>query len=375
MGEIKRAIILLDIMAREDYQHTIDLHGQLADASAEEVWAHYAVIGAPRRPGVKISKKSPLVETYLLIHHLKRRGIPYRIWYDNALAIHNETLYRITDRGPVEEPLDGTCFITLRDTWRHPFFGILEVLLRERGGRLAKPNPQTMRNTGCMNKFYALRELYPWRQTYLHDVVVPLNLKRRDYPAFMAFVADRLGKQVVFKLDCVQEGRGVAFRDLDDPKALETVSALLDKHMSTNRELFVAPAYRIHQEFRCYFTRGDSIRVFSVKRRVNDASVDELVTRDNLQIYKNIKVKWHEVAPGSDDYAKATGVAHELIDRLSYNAGCVEFAQTEDGRTVFFEVNQMAGPLPFHGKDVALTTAYYESMFEMMLGEAPPPER
>jgi hypothetical protein len=369
MGDIKRAIILLDIMTREDYEYCIGLHGKLASASAEEVWSHYAVIGAPHKPGAKISKKSPLVETYLLIHHLKRRGIPYWLWYDNSLALVNDTLYRFGGDGPVEEPLEGACLITLRDSWRHPFFGILEVLLREKGGRLAKPNPQTMRNTGCMNKFYALRELYPMRATWLHDIAVPYNLKKRFYPAFLELLSAKMGRRVVFKTDCVQQGHGVVFCDLKDPNLPSKVQPLLEKHMRDNQELFVTPAYRISKEFRCYFTRGDMTTVFSIKCRVNDASFDELATRDNLQIYKNIKVKWHQVAPGTEDHTRATEIAQELVSRLSYNAGCVEFALTEDGRSVFFEVNQMAGPLPFHGKDVALTTAYYHSMFEIMLGE------
>jgi len=374
MGKIKRAIILLDIMAREDYEHCIGLHKELSQATPEEIWSHYAVIGAPRRPGVKISKKSPLVETYLLIHYLKQQGIPYRLWYDNSLVIVNDDLYRFSDHEILREDLDGTCFITLRDTWRHPFFGILEQLLRQQGGQMAKPNRQTMHNTGCMNKFYALRELYPVRRTYLHDVAIPFNLKKRLYPAFLKFLSQQMGREAVFKIDCIQEGRGVTFRDLDDPATLAAVTPLLDKHMSTNRELFVAPAYRITQEFRCYFTRSDEIRIFSIKRRVNDASIDELMTRENLQIYKNVKVKWHEVKPATADYARATDIARDLIGHLSYSAGCVEFAFSENGRIVFFEVNQMAGPLPFAGDDVALTTDYYISMFDMMLDQEPVPQ-
>lgn len=375
MSQIKRVIILLDIMAREDYDHCISLHRELSRASTEEIWSHYAVIGAPPRKGVKISKKSPVVETYLLIHHLNERGIPYRLWYDNALFIFNDDLYRITDSGVVREELEGTCFVSLRDSWRHPFFRILRHLLESRGGKLAKPNLQTMENTGCMNKFYGIRELYPYREQYLHDIAIPFNLKPRCYPAFLDFLRERMDRRVVFKIDCIQEGRGVVFKDLADPAALAAVTPLLDKHMAANRELFVTPAYRIVREFRCYFTRKEAIRLFSVKERVNHSSLDQLVAKENIQIYKNISVKWHEVKPDSAGFDRITQTATALLDKLSYSAGCVEFADTEDGKTVFFEVNQMAGPLPFAGEDLARTSAYYDSMFDMILDLGPPTMR
>ena len=55
-----------------------------------------------------------------------------------------------------------------------------------------------------------------------------------------------------------------------------------------------------------------------------------------------------------------------MLEFMSYDTGCLEFAQTLDGKIVFFEVNQMAGPLPFEGEDTKNMTRYYFSIFDEM---------
>ena len=94
-----------------------------------------------------------------------------------------------------------------------------------------------MRNTGCMNKFYALRELYAERRRFIHDITIPLNLQPPHYPAFLNFLRLQLGPRVVFKFDCQQEGRGVVFRDLAETGALERVTPLLERARTRGRDL------------------------------------------------------------------------------------------------------------------------------------------
>jgi hypothetical protein len=55
-----------------------------------------------------------------------------------------------------------------------------------------------------------------------------------------------------------------------------------------------------------------------------------------------------------------------MLEFMSYDTGCLEFAQTNDNKIVFFEVNQMAGPLPFEGEDTLNMTKYYFSIFDEM---------
>jgi hypothetical protein len=55
-----------------------------------------------------------------------------------------------------------------------------------------------------------------------------------------------------------------------------------------------------------------------------------------------------------------------MLDYLSFDTGCLEFAQTTNGEIVFFEINQMAGPLPFAGEDTKNMTKYYHAIFDNM---------
>lgn len=113
MPSYLHAIRLLDSMDRGDSEHCIRLHPELHRASAERIWAHFTVIGAKRMPGTRITRKSHLVETFLLFQHLNTRQIPYRLWYRNALFIfyltRKERLRILKERvnqPPVEELVD-----------------------------------------------------------------------------------------------------------------------------------------------------------------------------------------------------------------------------------------------------------------------------
>ena len=87
---------------------------------------------------------------------------------------------------------------------------------------------------------------------------------------------------------------------------------------------------------------------------------------DAIQIYKNISVKWHEVKYNSDIFKFGEKITKEMLEFMSYDTGCLEFAQTNDNKIVFFEVNQMAGPLPFEGEDTLNMTKYYFIIFDEM---------
>lgn len=56
-----------------------------------------------------------------------------------------------------------------------------------------------------------------------------------------------------------------------------------------------------------------------------------------------------------------------MIKLMDYDTGCIEFAITKDDKIVFFEVNQMAGPLPFEGEDTVNMNNFYLSIFDEMI--------
>lgn len=362
---IREAIISLDIMNRETYDRFAK-YGALQNASPTEIWTHYPSTGLNNYDSKTMVLEASIIETYLLVNYLKEHKIKSRFWYNNPLFIHNEKLMRIKGNEIIEEDISNLYFVSLRESLSHPFFRILKIILENQGGGLVKPNMQTMENAGCMNKLYASRELYKRRELYLGDVIIPFNITHVDHQVFMDYVRENLGDKIVLKKDCVQEGKGVIFKDLSRPNQMASISKILNAHKVKDREVFISSAYKIEREYRCYFTQhGDKKTVYSIKQRVNSEDID-VYDKEDITIYKNISVKWHEVKTDSDIFKFGVDLTKEILNDLSYDTGCLEFAQTTDGRIIFFEVNQMAGPLPFAGEDTENMTRYYHRIFDNM---------
>jgi len=343
---------------------------KLQNMSDDDIWKHYPSTGLNNYNPKTMVIEASIIETYLLLNYLKKHNIKARLWYNNPLFIHNEKLFRISGEKIIEEDIQNLYFVSLREALSHPFFRILKIILENSGGDLVKPNMQTMENAGCMNKFYAKRELYNQRKKYLGDVIIPFNITQRDHNIFMAYVRKNLGDKIVLKKDCVQEGKGVIFKDLSRDKQMQSISKILNSHKIKDREILISKAYEIEREYRCYFTQhGDKKTVYSIKQRVNSEDID-VYDKEDITIYKNISVAWHEVKTDSEVFRFGEELTKEMLQFLTYDTGCLEFAKTNDGRIVFFEVNQMAGPLPFAGEDTKNMTNYYHKIFDNMFKEA-----
>ena len=362
--KIKTAIISLNIMPLTTYDK-FDKMKNLQHKSYMDIWKHYPMIGKHFNPKNMVLDTS-IIESYLFLQYLKKDNIKCKFWYNNSLFIYNDSLYRIIEDKIIKVDLDGLYYFSFRESFNHPFFAFLEYLLEKNGGKLSKPNKQTMNNTGCMNKMYAFLELYPYRDKYLHDVIIPFNLKQYDYEIFLKFCHEHIGAKIVFKNDCMQEGKGVVFKNLNDGYDTSLIKKSLDKHKTKQKELMITPVYDIKNEYRCYFTNYNEAEIFAIKQRVNLTDEKDLYEKENIQIYKNIKVKWLEIKNDSDTFKMASKIAYEMINIMSYDTGCLEFAITNDKKIVFFEVNQMAGPLPFDGDDCLNMNNYYLSMFDEM---------
>jgi hypothetical protein len=195
--QIKLAIISLDTMPQKTYDRFSQM-AHLQNKSYMDIWAHYPMIGKKFNPKTMV-KETSIIEPYLLLQYLKEKKVDCRFWYNNSLFIFNEKLYRIVKQSVVEVDLDGVYYFSFRESFHHPFFTFLEKLLKKNNGKLCKPNKATMRNTGCMNKMYAIEELYEHREKYVQDMVVPFNIKRQDYRTFLKFLHENIGAKVVFK--------------------------------------------------------------------------------------------------------------------------------------------------------------------------------
>jgi len=138
----------------------------------------------------------------------------------------------------------------------------------------------------------------------------------------------------------------------------------LDRHIQKEHELLITPLYEIQAEYRCYFTKFDETKIFSIKQRVNLTDEDKLFEKANIQINVNIETKWILIEQNSRIFQEVSKIALKMIEILDYDTGCLEFAITTDDKIVFFEVNQMAGPLPFKGEDCENIQQYYLSIFD-----------
>ena len=364
-NKIKTAIISLDIMSKKTYQEFSKMK-HLQRASYEDIWSHYPMVDGVYNPDT-MTKDTSIIESYLFLKYLKDKKVNCRFWYANSMFIYNDNLYRIVGKDVIKVDLDGLYYFSFREVYAHPFYKLLEELLENNGGKLAKPNKTTMKNVGCMNKMYAITKLYKKRKEYLQDIIIPYNLKSVDYDVFLSFVMENLGSKVVFKNDCIQEGRGVIIKDLNDgfdkPEIIESLSL----HKTRQKELLITPLYEIVAEYRCYFTNYKNAKIFSIKQRVNLTDEQDLFEKENIHINVNMSVKWLEVLNHTDEFKQASDKAYEMIKLMQYDTGCLEFAITKDKKIVYFEVNQMAGPLPFKGDDTKNMNEYYLSIFDDMV--------
>lgn len=364
--KITTAILSLETMPHATYQRFSQM-AHLQNKEYEEIWKYYPKCGKGYDPKTMV-KESSIVESYLLLQYLRKENVNCRFWYNNPLFIYNDKLFRIVGKDVVEVDIKGLYFFSLRDSWAHPFYKVLEILLEKNGGKLAKPNKTTMCNAGCMNKMHAVKKLYTHREKYLQDIIIPYNLQPSDYPIFLQFLKENIGNKVVFKNDCIQEGKGVIFKNLEATLDIPELNKSLSIHKHPRKELLITPAYEIENEYRCYFTNyNNDAKVFAIKQRVNLTNEDEYYNKAHIHINVNMKVKWHEVKNSSDTFKEASKTALEMVKLMDYDTGCLEFAVTTEGKIVFFEVNQMAGPLPFEGEDTINMNNYYLSMFDEMV--------
>ena len=365
LSHLKKAIINLDIMSREVYNKLMTFK-HLQFKPSDHIWEYYPKTGKGNYNSKTMFNEAPILETLLMLDYLKKKDIKPEFWYNTSLFIYNEDLYSIREKDIVKIDLKDTVFASMREAWSHPFFGILKQILDKNNGKLAKPNIKTMNNTGCMNKFYALNELYSKRDEYIGDFILPYNIKPNEISLFKEFININLGDKIVLKYDCIQEGKGVVFKDISRQNSVDELTDILKYNKIKGKEVLITPAYDIETEYRCYFTKnGRHKNIYSIKQRINYNDID-VYSKKNIQIYKNISVKWHEVESNSDIFNYGEKIAKKILKYLSYDTGCLEFARTKCGRIVFFEVNQMAGPLPFEGEDTVNMNNYYLSIFDNM---------
>lgn len=370
MEEIKNAVILLDILSDKDYKE-FEKFSFLIGKTDEEIWKYYPKIGEPRND--IYTTKTPIIEAYMLFNKLKRDGINPIFWKNVSLFIYNNDIYKISEKKLDKIP-DGTFIFSFRDSLSHPFFNILNIVLNRNGGKLCKPNKDTMINKGCLNKFQVIEDIYGIDQckTYFKNILIPYNLKKSNLKVLLNFILLNIGKEFIIKQDCIQEGKGVYPFDisiLDKPLNNKKLNNFLNL-LTTNKKVFLTPFFNIKNEYRVYFNKSSNddikINIYTIKKRINLTSNKDLLSKDNFKIYENIETKWRYLPKDTKEYNTILGDTFDIIHELSFNTGTLEILIDEEDNNIILEVNQMAGPLPFR-EDEKDMIEFYQDMIENMI--------
>ena len=360
----QKVILFLDVLAKSDYKKFLDLYDQYSDATHTEIWEAYPLIQRKIPKNHKFDK-SGILETFLLINYCKKNHIEYEIWYYKSLFVFNDDLFMIENNSIKKIEIFNTIILTMRDNWKHPFFKVLQQVLEKNNGKLARTNEAILNDVGCMNKFYGISKLYAQREQYLQNICVPYILHNSDYGVFVEFLRKNLGEIVVLKTDCKQEGKGIVFRKISSDTQNKEIISFFDTHFYSGKPFFILPALHIKEEYRLYFVRSnESYKIYSIKKRKNILENQDLIGLNNIQIYKNLPVKWEYVAYDSKEFLEASSIAVKMLDLLNYHTGCIEFVMTQEDEIVFLEVNQMAAPLTFDGEDIEAMSQFYTQIFQ-----------
>ncbi len=360
----QKVILFVDILASSDFKKLLELYEEYKEATTQEIWEAYPLIER-KVPKQHKFDKTAILETFLLQNYCNEYNIDLEVWYYKSLFIFNDDLYIIENNQIKKVSINNSVIMTMRDSWKHPFFKILQQILEKNNGKLRRTNEAILNDVGCMNKFYGLSKLYSKRENYIQDICVPYILHNSDYEVFLEFLEKNIAQTLVLKTDCRQEGKGIIVKQPQDPIQKKEIISFFDAHFYKGKPFFITSAYDLIEEFRLYFVKkNDKYEIYSIKQRNNKLNNQELTKLKNIQIYKNLPVKWNYVCKSTEKFQFASQMAQEILNDLDYETGCLEFALTSENKILFFEVNQMAAPLTFDNEDIQSMSSFYTAIFD-----------
>ena len=290
--------------------------------------------------------------------------------YQPELFITNDKLYAIIEDEISEIPLEGTGFFTLRTDFNHPFHEILDYLVQKNGGVINKPTFRPIASTSQeRNKFFGIIGLYPKREEFLQDIVIPYGIREENYPRFLAWIKENFNSKIVLKKDGFQCCYGISMIDFGkntEEENLKRAAFVLDSQRTPRNAAYITPYHSFESEYRMYFVKTKQTKkIYSIKQKHLKTNQEELFANSTFRESFSFdwscvpREKWSEIKSIIDR-------AYEMIEQMDFETGTLEFGITQKGAIVFFEVNPMGSPMVFGGEDKNDIHEFYMDLFDLV---------
>ena len=172
------------------------------------------------------------------------------------------------------------------------------------------------------------------REEFIGDFILPYNIKQNEIQVFLEFIKEKMGSKIVLKYDCIQEGKGVIFKDINKSQ-LDTLwditsEATKQKHgtMLVITDNALAEATRLGKQ--CFSLKPLKLTVGIVKQIT---SIDGSVLLDKDSVCHAIGVILDGLATDKGDSSRGArfNSAVRYYEQFGKNIPTVIIIISEDG--------------------------------------------
>ncbi len=335
----------------------------------ETIWKHWRLMENGNT--LPFMKSVEARELFLFYNYIKKElweKIEFEIIYNEGLFIHNEELFKVKNGEITKMKLKKALFCSLRPACIHPIFFLLEKVLRKKWGQFKKTN-FIKREISLKCKFYALNSLYSERDRFIGNIIIPYNIKEKDYSSFREYMIQEFSSEIVIKKDCTSAWKWVWMIDVDDYDLVqyEKFWKAMSTQNSFNQSIYITRYENFEEEYRFYFTKeARDIQIYSVKKKKVLTERKDVLGAEWFEYNKDVRLLWEYIENDSwkKKYKKEYDFAKKYIKRLDYINGALEFWKTVEWKMIFFEVNAMAAPICYKWEDEKNMIKYNLAIFK-----------
>jgi len=324
-------------------------------------------------------KETLALETLIFLKYLKNLGFndsQISLEINTPRFILNDDIYFIKNWKLEKVNKSNTYgFFSIRGSnWNYPFFIILNELSKKYNFLVSKSNKINW-CTPYKWKFYALKDLYYYREKLIWDIAIPYKIySDQDLDIFLNFINLKLWDEIICKIDNTQVWNWVHPYNLCKTSKLWKLKSLLIKHQKSYlQEVYLVPYYDLLDEYRVYFNKKwNNIKIYSLKKKKVLTSKEKILEVNKFTYWEVVKLQWEYIPKSqwegkNSKYNFVINKALEYLKLLNYDTGSLEFWITNKGKFIFFEVNSMSDPVCIDENDVDDMIAYYTDLFDNIL--------
>lgn len=341
----------------------------LSSSSSQEIFQYFYSKSNSYEENQTVMAYTTSLEYFLFYQHL------LKLWYNSthietlitpSMFIYNDKLFIINNEKIEELFIDKVWFFSIRwIDWQHPFFFILKTLLKSKWGKALRNNDYSNMNTRW--KFFALNCLFEKPKELLSNIIIPFNIKEKDYQIFVDFIKSNMWDSILIKKDfysCWMGNFPIDLWNCDDFQYGKFKTSM-QNHSNKVEAVYIVPIEKFTEEYRVYFVKWDNkVNIYSVKKKNININIDEV---HKMDVFKYWGLYDWDYIPLEDFYGKyddAYQWAIKYLQTLDYSFWNIEFWKNENWEFVFFEVNTMWSALPYKWEDTNLLISYYDNIFK-----------